>query len=143
MAYKREECLEFAKQYIDASRDASAQYDSRMFWLAGGAIGLSAAFLQSIVKNGIVAPALLAAAWACLLAGVLLVLISYQLAIQLYQLWILFWMCHVNDEPDKAGQHRLKAQRLGRCTTRLNWAALVVILLGLVLLCAFVFLNAK
>ena len=143
MAYTREESLAFAKQYIDASRDASAQYDSRMFWLAGGAIGLSAAFLQSIVKNGIVAPALLVAAWTSLIVGVLLLLISYQLAIRLYQLWILYWMSHVNDQPDKAGGHRRKARRLGRYTTWLNWAALIVILLGLGLLCAFVFLNAK
>lgn len=143
MAYKREECLDFARQYVDASRDASAQYDARMFWLAGGAIGLSAAFLQTIVKNGLVAPALLAAAWACLLVGVLLVLISFQLAIQLYQRWISYWMCHVNEETEEAGLHRLEALRLGRRTTQLNLAALVVILLGLVLLCAFVFFNAR
>jgi len=143
MPYTREESLDFAKQYIEASRDASAQYDSRMFWLAGGAIGLSAAFLQSIVKNGIVAAWLLAAAWTFLIVGVLLVLISYQLAIRLYQSWILYWMCHVGDESDKARGHRVEALRLGHRTTCLNWAALAVILSGLALLCAFVFLNAK
>jgi len=143
MPYKREECLEFAKQYVEASRDASAQYDSRMFWLAGGAIGLSAVFLQNVVKNGLVAPALLAAAWACLLAGVVLVLLSFQLAIQLYQRWISYWMCHADGQTEEAGQHRTEALRLSRRTNRLSWSAFIVILLGLVLLCAFVFLNAR
>jgi hypothetical protein len=140
MAYTRDECLEFAKQYVDASRDASSQFDARLFWLAGGAIGLSAVFVQR-VNGHLHYPWLLAVSWASLLFGVLMVVISFQLAIRVYQEWISYWMRQADGEADKAKEHRGDALRLAECTTGLNWAALAAIVLGLVFLCVFVPLN--
>lgn len=143
MPIQRNECLEFARQNIEASREAAKEYDSRMFWLAGGAIALSAAFVQRLLESRptMALPALLGLGWLLLLSGVVLVLQSFQIAGALYEQWINYWTCKMDTDIGDPDLCRAEALRIGKRAALLNRWSLRMILAGLAVLSAFVFMN--
>lgn len=124
--------------YIEASRAAAQEFDSRVFWLAGGSIGLSLTIYQGLVKVSVVEwPWLLFVGWLALIGSVLVVMTSFQLSIR---------SCNEFAEYESGGRKRAQLRDhgigLSNWVVRLNWASLALLALGLLLVCAFFLGNA-
>jgi hypothetical protein len=124
--------------YIEASRSAAQEFDSRVFWLAGGSIGLSLTFYQGLVTvSAVERPWLLFLGWLALIGAILVVMTSFQLSIR---------SCNDFAQYESAGGEdgglRDHGVRLSERVVHLNWASLALLALGLLLVCAFFFGNA-
>ena len=127
-----------ASQYVEASRSAAQEFDSRIFWLAGGSIGLSLTFYQGLVKvSSVEHPMVLFVGWLVLIAAILVVMISFQLSIR---------SCNAFAQYESCGREDASLRDFGillsERVVRLNWVSLTLLAFGLLLICAFFFGNA-
>lgn len=124
---------EIGSTFIDASREAAREFDSRIFWLAGGSIGLSLTFCQGLIKSGaVIRLPLLVWGWGALIASIAIVMTSFQLTIHQCNAFALY------EQGDRSSRDEYdRGQRYSLWVTRFNWAALAATILGLALVCAF------
>lgn len=122
--------------YMRVSQELSAESDSRLFWLAGGAIALSGAFVPQI-HHALQVTYLLVAGWVVLLVGILVVLVNHQVAAweaNKMTHFILFAQTHTQKDED-AQRRRLTAMAV------LNWVAIAVVFVGIALVLSFAVAN--
>jgi hypothetical protein len=127
-----------AGAYIEGSRDAAKEFDSRIFWLAGGSIALSLTFYQDLVKQSHVAsPVVLFVGWVFLLLAIVVVMVSFQLSVMSCNAFTEF------ETGDRGNaQKRDAGIRYAGWVTRLNWLALVSVVAGILAVLVFFLLNA-
>jgi hypothetical protein len=127
------------QSYDKAELEVSGRYDNWILTLSGGALGLSITFIDKIAKNPTIDTLLwLKLSWGCLILSLLTALASLvtsQSAIR-----------ENRKELDQANIGK-RAPRLRFpkwftwITNGLNWAALVLFILGTIFLCFFSFKN--
>jgi hypothetical protein len=125
---------EQSKFYVEASRDQAKEFDSRVFWLAGGAIALSAALAQSSAQYGLQGLGWLATGWVALLIAIFVTMISMQVSIAMCSAWIRCLEYELVDQGERA-------MKLARWLNGLNWTSLGLALFGVALLGEFALLN--
>ena len=127
------------QSYDEAELEVSGRYDKWILTLSGGALGLSITFIDKIANNPTTDTLLwLKLSWGCLIFALLAALTSLvtsQSAIR-----------ENRKELDQANTEQrapdLKfPRRFTGFTNVLNWAALVLFILGTICLCIFSFKN--
>jgi len=129
---------ENSRFYVEASRDQSREYDSRVFWLSGGAIALSGAFLQSLVARdggtALQGVPVLFCSWGLLITAIIVVMAGLQVSMQMCTRWVRFLELSDPGSGDRA-------LKLATVVNVLNYSALALVVLGIGGIGWFVSLN--
>ncbi|HWW61784.1 MAG TPA: hypothetical protein VN181_10490, partial [Thermoanaerobaculia bacterium] len=124
------------KGYSEGARDAYQRFDQTIVALSGGSIVLSLTFLKDIGHTPESLPWLFCA-WASFLTASLSAFISLLTSGEADRERISQLDCQV----EKGTCDESRAERLGRATTRLNYVALSLCLLGVILMIVFATYN--
>lgn len=129
---------ENSKFYIEASREQAREYDSRVFWLSGGAIALSGAFLQTLLARTGAIPLqgvwILPSSWGVLIVAIIVVMLGLQVSMEMCSRWVRFLEMA---DPKSAA----RAVKLATVVNVLNYVALALVVLGIGGVGWFVCLN--
>jgi len=133
----REEFLAEWKQLCEGESAASQDFDKTILTLATGALGLSFAFLGQILKAPPVGKWVLCGAWGCFIVSMCSILVSMRTSQSAFRqsreiLEAIYFR-------EVGARERKSSSSLA--TERLNMLSLVTLILGLVALAVFVFLN--
>ena len=124
--------------YIEGSREAAKEFDSRVFWLAGGSIALSLTFYQSLAQRTVVrAAGVLLLGWIALVVAIVAVMVSFQLSV----LSCNAFTEYVTGAPGDSTK-RDAGIGFARRVAQLNWVALVSVGLGILVVLVFFLLNS-
>jgi hypothetical protein len=136
---------EVENSLMKASQDAAREYDSRLFWLAGGAITVTFALADSIAQSrALVSVAWLVAGICLFVAGLTVTMVGHQLTIRQCNLWFEYLRmkpASPTKDTTEMTTRREKATRLTRWLFPLNYAALAAVLGGIACVSVFVIEN--
>jgi len=128
-----------------ASQDAAREFDSRVFWLAGGAITVTFALTESIARSHpLTWLVLLSVGIGLFVAGLTVTMVGHQLTIRQCNLWVEYLRMKPDNptgDSDQMLEKREKATRLTRWLYPLNYVALATVLGGIACVSAFAIEN--
>lgn len=126
---------EYRQGLVDTQRKLNESYDKLLITLSGGALALSIAFLKDVIgANDISYPMLLLVSWGLFVLSLASILGEILFGIQAHKIAIL-----------QIDSETIRSQKVGgkfsKWSTNLHWMAAISLILGLILISSFVFLN--
>ncbi len=127
---------EYRHHLILAEQKAQEDYDKTIVALAGGGLGVSLLFIEKVVGTGkVVLLWALGCGWTSWALSIVAVLASYFFSRMALRTAIAEW------DEDKSAMPRQPGGRMARLTERLNVLSGLLLVLGVVLVCAFAIAN--
>ncbi len=136
----------YRQSLIEAEKQGQDSFDKTVLSLSGGALGISFVFIKDIIGVGaIVLPHLLLAAWVCWALSMLAILVSFYTSNRALRKAI--------EQCDNGTIQRGPAKPsdtpgceppggyFAKVTKNLNLAGIVFLILGIAVMCAFVYFN--
>ena len=131
--------------YLKASQDAAKEFNSRLFWLSGGAITLTFAFASGRASSHtLVLVAWLIAGVSLLIGGLLAAMVSHQFTIRACNAWYEYQNVCESEKPDDVARATALTKTAKGSTDWvkiLNWAALVAVASGVACVSVFLVYN--
>lgn len=137
---------EVESPYLKASQEAAKEYDSRLFWLAGGAITLTFALANSMASSRVlVSFAWLAWGIGLFVLGLVMAMVSHQFTIRACHDWFEYVNLGAQQRTEETAKgmdkRKSRATRLTVWITVLNYAALAAIVCGIACVSVFAIHN--
>ena len=122
-------------EYAQGSQELQKEFESRLFWLAGGAVTLVVAGAPALRQKGplLISPALVASV-ALLVLGLVGAMVGFRVSAIMFNKYAEYWHDHDTSKYKSA-------QAMQPCVTALDWGSFAAVVAGLCFAGVFYLVN--